>query len=681
MSVTAPSYLTTIRARHLYSASERRNLCGAAKDDLSQTKSVFEAASEENQIRCAGCVSLYQQKYNKPDFIDKVLVQTEEMLHVMLLMLSMYTFFSFDTETEGLEAWAKVVGLSILPIAPCVTHGFYVSIGHRTLFDVNIPRECIARDLKPFFEDPAKTFLGHNIGFDQRAMWRLGINLANIEDTQVAGYLVDVKAPKGLKTRAVHERLTKDTISLKSFGKKCPADIWAPEFVEYTVQDVQLPPKMYQTFIPKLKQRNLLEHYTRIELPYISVLARMEHRGIRLRPDMIHELEAISQAIKRERMEKVFEIAGESFKITSGDQLRYILYDKLKLHTDNYTDGGKKATNLKTLDQLAKQGHEIAKHLAEFSRAATFIKMFTSKLPYLVDHESRIHTSYNNVGTDSGRLSSDKPNLQNIPGDPRFRAAFVPAPGKVFVMADYGQLQLRIMAHFSQDPVMVDAFNTGKDLHSIGAAQIHRIPIDDFLAGLKAEKEHAEKLQQMGEIAPLGQFQKWRKAMKNVNFGVLFQGGAETLGVPEYFIKGWRVVHPVAANYVAAHNRTMNKHGTTQTLAGRYITDLDATYKGHDDKLKWRRAAAERSLFACHIQGSEADIMKLAMIRLDAYLETHHPGAGIVLQVHDELIVECWEHDAETIAPVMQQILESSYKLRVPLEAIPTIGRSWADKN
>lgn len=600
--------------------------------------------------------------------MEKILVQDKETLIKMREYLeSTGNFFSWDTETDGLKG--DLAGFSICP-ANKPKKGYYVSVGHKTLFDTNVPKEVLIEVMKDFFESPDNFFIGHNISYDLITFMRyLGIKVCrgNVEDTMILAYLVDENLPKGLKQRSEYEGVTEEVISLSSLSEsKNPAIVPAEAVLDYAIQDVILPPKLYKKFWKKLEEQHR-RHYIEVEKPFIDLLSKMTAKGIKLDKRQIKDIEKDCEINLKKLKAQIYKIAGESFDISSAQQLSHILYTKLKLPAQKFTPKGAPSTDKVALDLLSKKvKHPIIEPLLEFSRYSILKNNFTKKLINACDENSRVHASFNRTGTVTGRLSSSDPNLQQIPRLEVYRKAFIPTTGKAFLIADYGQLELRVLAHFSQDPVMCEAIRAGRDLHDATTCQIHGFD-PNTLEERKLDPEFAKM------------FKKLRGLSKAVNFGIVYgMGERPDMGIDSVFINKWRTAHIGAYDYIERHRKFLRKYGYTETLAGRYRRVPDALEKNRNVPFALK-AKAERAGFSAHIQGSASDIVQKALVDLDIYLD-QFSDADILLQVHDEVVLEALPESCLIIKPEMQRIMENPYKLNVPLEATPEMGYSWADK-
>ena len=600
---------------------------------------------------------------------------TRKDMRLAIAAMKHFPMYGFDTETDGLHG--PQTGFSFG--APDEGLGWYVPIRHRTLFDCDQPSlEDVKAEFTDFFMDPDKVALGHNIGYDLMTFWRDGMDIARYEDSQLLGWLTDEKKSKALKTRAKLEGLVDDTIKFGSLlgSAKSIADVPYSTVAPYAIQDIKLPFALRKFFMRELRDIDpkLIQYYYTVELPFLRLLAEMTHAGVTVDVENLRGLKSTLLEELRAVQYEIFEAAGDFFKISSPDEVARILYTKHDLPVLKLTPGGKPSTDKETLEKLAKEGHTLPKLLTKYSKMEKFITSFTDTLLEKADENDRIHTSLNQTGTETGRLSSSDPNLQNIPRDARFRRVFIVPKGLMgemdLVLCDYSQLELRVLAHFSQDAVMLHAFNNDIDLHAVTAAKIFRVSIEEVFEEAKT-------------AIPL----KMRDKAKTINFKIVYGGGQDLeKGVTKEVLDEWGMVHIGGKSYIAAHRRMMVEvtGGRTETLFGRYRTDKRVFLPRTELDPKKKQPLcemAQRALFSGHIQGSAADLVKGAMLDINADIRKYFPGARMLLQVHDEIMTECYSRDSKNVAKMMKYRMENVYKLNnVPLKVDPKIGKSWAAK-
>jgi DNA polymerase I len=590
-------------------------------------------------------------------------IVTVDALDALISRIEDCGIVGFDTETKGFSS--HIVGISF---AFTESEGAYIPVQHEhsqtqlQLFSDTgnkfsskdqLPLALVLKKLKPVLENPGISFVGWNIGYDYRVMAGNDIHIKNIEDAQVMGWLVDENKSRALKDRSKEERIQKDTLKMSEFCDESNIQLSPIDYVSpYAIQDACLTFHLYKIFKEKLEQINMFEYYQSVEVPFIFVLSDMVMKGIRIDMKKIDEVKKYCQTTLESIEKEIFAEVGESFNISSGPQRAYILFEKLGLPIYKRTPGGAPSTDQNVLEELAKNGYAIAKKMIEYSTYNKLLTTYMDSYKNLADSFHRIHTSFNQTGTVSGRLSSSSPNLQNIPRDKRIRSLFVPNTGKKFVIADYGQLELRILTHFSQDKVMLNAFSNDVDLHTATACKIY-------------DKQAQEVLPEERYLA------------KTVNFSIVYGSGAKPeLGITKEFIQKWRQAHFGAFSYIKASHKEYAKTGYSRTIMGRYRRCPDIL-KSRDEGTVARYL---REMFSAHIQGSAADVVKMAMIMVHSQLADEKLDADMIIQVHDEIIVECSEDCVDRVKEILQECMEKALPLKCPLEAKPNVGASWADK-
>ena len=606
------------------------------------------------------------------------LVATKAELKAALEEMRAAGSFAVDTETTSLNPMeARLVGVSM----SCRDgEAYYVPVGHapealavRAADDELFPSgtvqqipfdEAVAL-MKPLFEDTAVGKAGHNIKYDLLVLRNAGIELAGVVmDTMVASYLTDPSRLRHNLDEVSLQYLRHKPIPISELiGKGAKAITF--DFVpvdracEYACEDADLTWRLSQRFRELLRARELERLFTEVELPLIAVLAEMERAGIAINKEVFDTLHEEIEARLAGLEAKIFELAGEPFNINSPKQLQHILFDKLGLKPVRKTKTGY-STDVDVLEQLSAE-HALPEQLLEYRMLEKLRGTYVDALPKLVNPATgRIHTSFNQAVTATGRLSSSEPNLQNIPVRTeygrRIRAGFVPGGrGKRLISADYSQIELRILAHLSEDAHLRKAFFEDKDIHRDTASRVFGVS--------------------PGEVTPL-----MRRQAKAVNFGVVYgisaHGLARNIGVSRGeaadFIDAYFKQYPKVRQWLDTTIEEGREHGyvTTLLLRRRYLPEL-ASSDGAT------RRAAERAAINMPVQGTAADVIKLAMVRLDAPLREY--GAQMLLQVHDELVVETPEDSAGEAAALMVEIMEGALDLEVPLKVDVGIGRNWSE--
>jgi DNA polymerase-1 len=521
--------------------------------------------------------------------------------------------------------------------------------------------------LREFLEDPAVIKVAQNAKFDVLAFRRAGIDVQGFTfDTMLASYVLDPgRRSHGLDVLALEflEHRMTSFEELCGRGKtaipfdECPIDCAR----DYACEDADMTFQLHERFAPQLESYGLMRLFREIEMPLVEVLARMESEGISINLEWFRSLKERFKA-EREAVEReIHEIAGMEFNINSNLQLREILFDRLKLPVLKRTSTGP-STDASVLQELAEQGHQLPQRLMEYRELSKLESTYLDTLPALVHPETnRLHTSFNQTVASTGRLSSSDPNLQNIPIRRELgrdiRRGFIPRRGWKLLAADYSQIELRLLAHLSDDPAFVDAFRAGGDIHRQTAAIIFGVPVDSVSAEMRARA-------------------------KTINFATIYGQGAHALS------RQLRIEFAEARAFIAAYFERFQgirryldsmvefarEHGYVQTIFGRrrYIPELR-------DRNFNVRAFGERTAANSPIQGSAADLIKIAMIRIDSALAAPDLRTKMILQVHDELVFEAPPEEIEVVTGVVQREMEQAAVLSVPLVVDIGVGDNWME--
>ncbi len=593
-------------------------------------------------------------------------VTDEAGLRTLLAHLEDAELIALDTETTALHAHdAELVGISF---ATSAEEAWYVPIGHRDA-DGEAPqqlsRERVLQALRPILEDAHAAKCGHNLKFDRQVLRRAGIELAGvIADSMLLAYCLQAgRYPPSLDRLAEdllgHRCIHYEDVVGKGKKQRCFSEVALPEATAYACEDAVIAWRLTEHLRTRLETR--LRRHDEIELPLSKVLADMEWQGARIDAEALHSLSERFGARIAELEQAIHSAAGENFNVHSPKQLGEILFERLGLPGGKKTKTGQWSTTQAVLETLA-ESHEVPRLVLEMRSLSKLKSTYTDALPRLIHPATgRVHTSYNQAITSTGRLSSSDPNLQNIPvrseEGRQIRASFVAAPEHVLIAADYSQIELRLIAHFSGDAALLDAFHAGEDIHRATAARVHGIPVDAVDADM-------------------------RRQAKTINFGILYGmsafGLARQLGIArkqaQHFIDAYFERHPGVRAFMEQTLAQAREHGWVDTLLGHRV---------HIEQIHSRQAAqrayAERTAINAPLQGSAADIIKLAMIRLHAELRQHHPRAAMILQVHDELVVECPREEADAVAERMRAIMSQVVELTVPLVVDIGIGENWRE--
>lgn len=585
------------------------------------------------------------------------LVQSPAEVAALKKKLRAATLVAFDTETERLGARTEpIVGMSFALRDKKKLEAWYVPV----------TRESV-QDWQDILENQKIAKVGHNIKYDAAVLAQSGITLSPIVfDTMIASYLLHPDGRQYSLDALAMQELQHQTIPITQLigsgrDQKSMAEVPINNIAVYAAEDAEVTLRLYEVFAPQIKKEGLTRVLEELEVPLIPVLVAMELRGIKVDAKLLGVLGKRMKSRVNKLKTKIWAAAGEEFNINSTLQLRRILYEKLLIPTDRVarTQTGY-STAAAELEKI-REHHPIIVLLEEYRELTKLLNTYIETLPQLIDPATkRIYASFNQTIAATGRLSATDPNLQNIPArtelGQEIRAAFVAEAGQVFVKADYSQLELRIAAHISQDTKMMAAFRAGEDIHRATAAWVYGIKPD---------------------IVSDAQ----RREAKTLNFGVLYGMGprkfAQNSGISieqaRSFIDRYQEQYAGITKLVAA-TIEQARTGFVETLFGRrrYLPEINA-------RSPMIRAQAERVAFNFPIQGTEADILKKAMIELHAYLKHHHPKAGMVLTVHDELVCEVPEADVAAVAAAMKKIMEGVTTLDVPLVVDVAVGKNWRD--
>ncbi|HDL7647626.1 TPA: DNA polymerase I [Yersinia enterocolitica] len=574
--------------------------------------------------------------------------------------------FAFDTETDGLDTLSShLIGLSFA-VAP--GEAAYLPLAHDYLdAPAQLDRDWVLAELKPLLEDDKALKVGQNLKFDQSMLARYGIDLRGIAfDTMLESYVLDSVAGRhdmdSLAERYLnHKTITFEEIAGKGKNQLTFNQIALEQAGPYAAEDADVTLQLHLVLWPKLQQSEGLKRvFQEIEMPLLPILSRIERTGVLIDQNILaaHSKEL---TIRLDELEKqAHELAEEPFNLASPKQLQVILYEKQKLPILKKTPGGAASTNEEVLAELALD-YPLPKVILEYRGLAKLKSTYTDKLPLMINPVSgRVHTSYHQAVTATGRLSSRDPNLQNIPvrneEGRRIRQAFIAPEGYRIMAADYSQIELRIMAHLSQDKGLLAAFAAGKDIHRATAAEVF---------GLSLEKVTNEQ----------------RRSAKAINFGLIYGmsafGLARQLNIPrgeaQRYMDLYFERYPGVLEYMERTRKQAAEQGYVTTLDGRrlYLPDIHS-------RNATRRKAAEREAINAPMQGTAADIIKRAMIAVDAWLQQQpEPLVRVIMQVHDELVFEVHESVLESAEQKIRELMEQSMQLAVPLKVDVGVGYNW----
>ncbi|MEX9564306.1 DNA polymerase I [Morganella morganii] len=573
--------------------------------------------------------------------------------------------FAFDTETDSLDNLsARLVGMSF---AAKAGHAAYVPIGHDYLDAPDqLLTEQVLRVMKPILEDEKIRKIGQNLKFDRGIMENYGVELRGIAfDTMLESYVLNSVAGRHDMDSLADRHLNYKTTTFEDIagkGKKQLTFNQIPleEAANYAAEDADITLLLHQALYPQLEaEKSLLHVYQDIEMPLVPVLSRMERTGVLIDANVL-AAQSVELTARLDELEKqAFAIAGEEFNLSSPKQLQTILFEKLNLPVVKKTPGGAPSTNEEVLEELA-DNHELPRVILEHRSLSKLKTTYTDKLPLMVDPKTRrVHTSYHQAVTATGRLSSRDPNLQNIPvrtdEGRRIRQAFIARDGYCIMAADYSQIELRIMAHLSQDKGLLEAFAEGKDIHRATAAEVFGVPLDEVTADQ-------------------------RRSAKAINFGLIYGmsafGLARQLGIPrgeaQRYMDLYFERYPGVLEYMARTREHAAEKGYVETLEGRrlWLPEINS-------RNGMRRKAAEREAINAPMQGTAADIIKKAMIAVDDWLQKENIDALMIMQVHDELVFEVRKEQQAEMAEKIRGLMEAAMKLDVPLKVEAGVGANW----
>ncbi|TBR43965.1 DNA polymerase I [Marinomonas agarivorans] len=571
---------------------------------------------------------------------------------------------ALDTETTSLNYMqAELVGISVAVEAGKAA---YIPVAHDYEgAPEQLDRQWVLDQLQPILEDDTQAKVGQHLKYDANVLANYGIELKGIKyDTMLESYIFNATASRhDMNTLAEkfldHKTVHFEDIAGKGAKQKTFNQIDLEQAAFYAAEDADITLRLHQAIWPQLERTpTLVSVFNDIERPLIPVLAKMEQTGTLIDPELLHS-QSTELAARLEELEiKAHEVAGESFNLSSPKQLQEILFGKLELPILKKTPKGQPSTAEPILQELALE-YELPRLIMEHRSLAKLKSTYTDKLPEMIQSTGRIHTSYHQAVTATGRLSSTDPNLQNIPirtaEGRRIREAFIAPNGYKLIAADYSQIELRIMSHLSQDKGLLDAFAKDADIHKATAAEVFGVPLTDVTG-------------------------EQRRRAKAINFGLIYGmsafGLAKQLGISrgeaQQYIQIYFERYPGVRAYMEATREQAREQGFVETLFGRrlYLPDIKASNA-------MMRQAAERTAINAPMQGTAADVIKRAMIKMHQWLIETELDVKMIMQVHDELIFEVKESDLSAAQEKIIQIMETTSNLDVPLLVEAGIGDTW----
>lgn len=589
------------------------------------------------------------------------LVDSDEKIAELALKIARQKCCAFDTETTGLDPTAsEMVGMSFAFVEG---EAYYVPVP-----DDYEGAKKIVEQFRSFFEDENIMKVGQNIKYDIVILKQYGIEVkGQLFDTMIAHYLLnpelrhnmDYLAETYLNYRTIH---IDELIGARGKNQLNMRNLRPDQICDYACEDADITLKLKAILEKAIEKQELQKLLYEIELPLIYVLADMEYTGVKLDKEALAES---SKALTKELAgieAEIYSLAGTELNINSAKQVGEVLFDKLKIvDKPKKTKTGQYVTSEETLESL-RDSHPIVGKILEYRGLKKLLSTYIDALPLLINpRDGKVHTSFNQTVTATGRLSSSNPNLQNIPirdeQGKEIRKAFIAEEGCTFFSADYSQIELRIMAHLSQDPNMIEAFNSGEDIHAATAAKIYHLPIEEVTGDMR------------------------RKA-KTANFGIIYGisvfGLAERLTIPrgeaKELIDGYFATYPQVKRYMDDCIKSAQEKTYVETIFGRkrFLPDINsrnATVRGY----------AERNAINAPIQGSAADIIKVAMVRISERFKKEDIQSKMILQVHDELNFNVLDSELSAVQSIVIEEMESAYKLVVPLKADCGSGKNWLE--
>lgn len=595
------------------------------------------------------------------------LVNTREGLESFLAEIQICQEFSFDTETTGLNLIQdRPIGISF---AFAANRAYYLPLLSEHLEDLTEAE--ILTVLRPFFASSSKTKIAHNIKFDQQMLRNIGVEVAAPwGDTMLVSFLLDSS-----RTSYSLDALSKEFLQIEKIptttlmGPKKTIPMTSVDLdllYEYACEDADCTLQLHQLLHPKLFEQHLTKLYHNVELPIAGILSHMEQTGIHVDAEMLHQQSLVLNGKKKKLEEEIHALAGTVFNIASPKQLSHLLFETLAIHKKLGVTKLRKTTQGFSTDSTALEelaADPLVQKVLEFRSVAKLISTYVDQLPIMINAQSgRIHTSFHQTGTATGRLSSSTPNLQNIPIrtalGKEIRTAFTPPPGHTLISADYSQIELRILAHLSQDPALLQAFREGQDIHTVTASKVGDKPI--------AEVTSEERSQ-----------------AKAINYGILYGMGPKKLAritglsmeKAKAFIAKYFHAFPTIQGYIEQTIAQAKACGYTETVLGRRrpIPGIRGELGGMAE------ANARNMAINSPIQGTAADLIKLAMIQIQRTLEEKKSRAKMLLQLHDELVFECPLEEEDQVKEWIRSGMEHVVHWDIPLEASVGSGKNWLE--
>lgn len=593
-----------------------------------------------------------------------ICISSQDLLEKVIKNASKAKTIAIDTETTGLDYMdTDLVGIS-LSYKP--GEAYYIPINHQDDTVNQLKLNVVLDALKPVLESSKNKIIGQNIKFDRNVLAKYGINISSIKnDTMMMSYVLDASATRHNLDALSSYYLNYKTSTFEDVAGKGVKQITfdqvpIEEATNYAAEDADITLRLYEELNPKLESvASLKKLNDEIEIPLIEVLSEMEQNGAILNSKILNSQSKDLENRIKKLEKKAYEIAGEEFNLGSTKQLREIFFEKLNYRIIKKTPGGQPSTDEKVLVELAEE-YELPGVLLEHRTLSKLKSTYTDKLPGQISETTgKVHTSFHQAVTTTGRLSSSDPNLQNIPirteDGRRIRQAFEPSKGHRFISADYSQIELRIMAHISKDVGLLQAFQEGEDVHSKTASEVFDVAIEEVTADL-------------------------RRNAKAINFGLIYGisafGLGKQLGISRNLAAEYMAMYfekyPGVKKYMESTKDFASQNGYVETLFGRrlYLRDINASNA-------IRRQASERAAINAPVQGTAADIMKIAMIKTHQAIKAENVKAKLILQVHDELILDTPKKEIDSVINLLTDSMMGAASLDVPLEIDVGVGDNW----
>jgi len=655
--------LMAFLAKHGFNSIMKR-LGGDVRDD-SFSANVADASAEPSKPSIEAMPDIAKNTYT--------LINDETTLQTWIDEAYTTGVAAIDTETTGLTpAKAELVGISL---SSAIGKGAYIPVGHVREMDLlgeskddipQLPKARVIEMLKPMLEDASVLKIGHNMKYDWQMFAQEGVRVHPCDDTMLLSYVLDGSSHSHsmdnlCKQNFDHQPIKYEEVAGKGKSAVTFDYVAIDKALDYAAEDAEITLRLHKVLKPRLALEKMVRVYETIERPLISVIGQMELEGVRVDPMILKSMSTEFGKKLVDLEAEIYKLAGTEFNVGSPKQVGEILFGNLGLEGGKKTKTGQFSTDVKVLESLAADGHEIVQKILDWRGLSKLKSTYTDALQEQINPANgRVHTSYSMTGTSTGRLASSDPNLQNIPirteDGRRIREAFVAAEGCVLLSVDYSQVELRLVAEMAGVEALKQAFRDGADIHAMTAARVFGVPL--------------------AEVTP-----ELRRQAKAVNFGIIYGisgwGLAKQLGCApgeaNEFIKRYLHAFSEIKDFMEAKKDEARRDEFVRTLYGRkcFTPNINA-------KMPALKAGSERAAINAPIQGTAADIMKIAMIRMPQALRDAGLAAKMLLQVHDELIFEVPEVEQEKTAQIVRAVMENVVNLDVPLIAEAGQGASWA---